>query len=436
MMDPGLSLVFCQWLIALLVQGTVVLVATLIAWRLAKNGSAAIRHMIMCIGVATFFTGSVATIAYSMSRSRFTESTIEEVTIDTHATAQNVGRGIEERRHGDRAIFNKRIYHHATDIFSNRHFSNSRRWSGDDRNDIVTLPDRYLGSANETTRTINTSNGTFQLSGDMPFTILAGFLLVYCVVAIALAARVVLATHFLTKLRNRSKLIDHDTCIRLISATNGSVFSNSKRLSRIQFRISDRPDQMPMAFGIFKPTVLLPKSWLSLSDQQKQAIIAHEIAHLDRLDPIVNFALQVVMIFCWPNPLIFFCARLIRHESETVADNQALNSVGCPTSYASALVEFIRKLGNISGRPHLLAAQITGARSLENRIAMILDPRKNNQKPHHGHRFLCMLYFALVGICASISTLSMNGISTDEHIVQYELHNERLETVGQETEFE
>jgi beta-lactamase regulating signal transducer with metallopeptidase domain len=96
--------------------------------------------------------------------------------------------------------------------------------------------------------------------------------------------------------------------------------------------------QAPAVIGWFRPIVLLPVTALTgLSEEQLQSIIAHELAHIQRLDPFVNVFQISVETLLFYHPAVWWLSQRIRAEREHCCDDVAVSLCGNPVEYARAL---------------------------------------------------------------------------------------------------
>jgi beta-lactamase regulating signal transducer with metallopeptidase domain len=96
--------------------------------------------------------------------------------------------------------------------------------------------------------------------------------------------------------------------------------------------------QAPAVIGWFRPVVFLPVSALTgLSEEQLEAVIAHELAHIQRLDPFVNVFQVCVETLLFYHPAIWWLNRKIRAEREHCCDDMAVALCGNAVEYARAL---------------------------------------------------------------------------------------------------
>jgi beta-lactamase regulating signal transducer with metallopeptidase domain len=96
--------------------------------------------------------------------------------------------------------------------------------------------------------------------------------------------------------------------------------------------------QAPAVIGWFRPIVLLPVTALTgLSEEQLQSVIAHELAHIQRLDPFVNLFQIAVESLLFYHPGVWWLNKRIRAEREHCCDDVAVSLCGNPVEYARAL---------------------------------------------------------------------------------------------------
>jgi beta-lactamase regulating signal transducer with metallopeptidase domain len=95
----------------------------------------------------------------------------------------------------------------------------------------------------------------------------------------------------------------------------------------------------PAVIGWFRPVVLLPLTALTgLSPQQLEAVIAHELAHIRRLDAFVNLFQTAAETLLFYHPAVWWLSGRIRAERENCCDDAAVAVCGGATEYARALV--------------------------------------------------------------------------------------------------
>lgn len=126
-------------------------------------------------------------------------------------------------------------------------------------------------------------------------------------------------------------------------------------------------DDGPLAFGTFRPLILLPHEADNWPLARLVAVLAHERAHISRHDSLTQMLAQIVCAFYWPNLLLWRAARSMRQEAEIAADNAVLSAGIRPSDYAAELLQ-------LAGQNLRLPAAAMAAPSLEARVKSVLSP--------------------------------------------------------------
>jgi uncharacterized protein YnzC (UPF0291/DUF896 family) len=125
--------------------------------------------------------------------------------------------------------------------------------------------------------------------------------------------------------------------------------------------------QAPAVLGWFRPIVMLPVAALTgLSPEQLQSVIAHELAHIKRMDSFVNVFQIGVETLLFYHPAVWWLNARIRAEREHCCDDIAVSVCGNPLEYARALT--LMELWR--GVPALAMAATGG--SLSDRVRRLL----------------------------------------------------------------
>jgi beta-lactamase regulating signal transducer with metallopeptidase domain len=94
----------------------------------------------------------------------------------------------------------------------------------------------------------------------------------------------------------------------------------------------------PAVLGWFRPVVLLPVRVLTgMDEQQIEAVIAHELAHIRRLDCFVNLFQIAVETLLFYHPAVWWVSQRVRAERENCCDDEAISICGDAVVYARAL---------------------------------------------------------------------------------------------------
>src|SRR6266446_190919 len=94
----------------------------------------------------------------------------------------------------------------------------------------------------------------------------------------------------------------------------------------------------PAVLGWFRPAVLLPvRAMTGLTEEQIEAVIAHELAHIRRFDSFVNLFQIATETLLFYHPAVWWVSQRIRAEREHCCDDEAIAVCGDAVNYARAL---------------------------------------------------------------------------------------------------
>ena len=126
----------------------------------------------------------------------------------------------------------------------------------------------------------------------------------------------------------------------------------------------------PISWGLIRPVILLNSRAVEATGEA-EAIIAHELAHVARMDWIKLLLARVATALFWFNPLVWMLAREAHQLREEAADDSVLAADIVDTDYAQLLVGVAR---------HECPGLLLGAHgvapsksSLARRVARVLD---------------------------------------------------------------
>ena len=129
-----------------------------------------------------------------------------------------------------------------------------------------------------------------------------------------------------------------------IKPVGGNLYERCLALQRrmgldrvIQYCECHRLDA-PAVLGWFRPVVLLPvRALTGLTEEQIEAVIAHELAHIRRLDCFVNLFQIAAETLLFYHPAVWWVSQRIRAERENCCDDEAIFLCGDALNYARAL---------------------------------------------------------------------------------------------------
>ena len=158
----------------------------------------------------------------------------------------------------------------------------------------------------------------------------------------------------------------------------------------------------PAVAGWIRPVVLLPVSVISgLTTEQLEAVIAHELAHIQRHDAFVNLFQLAVETLLFYHPAVWWLGKRIRAERENCCDDVAVALCESPVTYANALA----RMAEWKAAPQFVMA--ANRSPLIERITRLLDsPRsvRSFRVANLGACVLC-LFTALIAGSAFLSNV-------------------------------
>ncbi|ALH78982.1 M56 family metallopeptidase [Sphingopyxis macrogoltabida] len=162
----------------------------------------------------------------------------------------------------------------------------------------------------------------------------------------------------------------------------------------------------PISWGVLRPTIVLsPKAVAAVGEAE--AIIAHELAHVARLDWAKLLAARLACALFWFNPLVWMLARESHQLREEAADDAVLMADIDGPDYATLLVGAARH----DNKATLIAAHgVAPAKgSLKRRITRVLDGSLKRGPASAG--WILMSLVVLAGITAPLAAFSATAES-------------------------
>jgi beta-lactamase regulating signal transducer with metallopeptidase domain len=107
---------------------------------------------------------------------------------------------------------------------------------------------------------------------------------------------------------------------------------------QVALKISDHVIS-PLAMGVWRATVILPMSAvMGLSNEELEAVMAHELGHIRRWDYLWNLIQTAVESVLFFHPAVWWLSRIVRERREVCCDEIAVESCAGAAVYARALL--------------------------------------------------------------------------------------------------
>ncbi len=152
---------------------------------------------------------------------------------------------------------------------------------------------------------------------------------------------------------------------------------------------------VPAAYGLFKPTILLPLSLINqIPQEQLEAIIKHELCHLKRNDFIHNIIQLCADILLFFHPGIKWMNNDIRHIREQCCDQLVLSHDTEKLTYAKALTNIAAFSSGMKLKPSVHLGINDGM--LLNRVKFLLQNNSSQSSLMVFVPFLMLIIFMIV----------------------------------------
>lgn len=123
----------------------------------------------------------------------------------------------------------------------------------------------------------------------------------------------------------QSLVLDYSSMYKLLLACPGlekeqlCIAKNAEKdtgISRhnIQYKTSAQYD-VPLLFGIFRSTILIPEKYRSLSNEELYFVFGHELSHQKKHDCIMRLGIHIICCIFWWIP---FLDKLVSHIEEAM----------------------------------------------------------------------------------------------------------------------
>ncbi|MDO9487172.1 MAG: M56 family metallopeptidase, partial [Sphingomonadaceae bacterium] len=228
-------------------------------------------------------------------------------------------------------------------------------------------------------------------------------LLVYALPAMLLLSLTLIAIFRLFGLKRRASVIVESHWLSALAQAQRRMGFKSGTALLVSPDIGS-----PVSWGLMRPVILLNEAAIG-SQGQAEAIIAHELAHVARLDWAKLLLARVTAALFWFNPLVWVLTRHCHQLREESADDAVLAHDVPDLDYAELLVGVAR---HESGALLLAANGVAPSRgSLAQRVTRVLDTSLRRAPARFGWTTAVSLGAAL--FAAPLAALSL-GVTSAE----------------------
>lgn len=158
----------------------------------------------------------------------------------------------------------------------------------------------------------------------------------------------------------------------------------------------------PMAIGVFKPVVVIPKGLLTqLSTEELKLVTLHETIHCHRHDPLWRMALEMLFALYWFLPFQNRVKHALVEDQEFACDEQVIKQSQQKSSYARLLLSL-----NINLKPEHKPSSLWMCSASFQLKERIMKLNQNNLNHSKGIVLLFVMTMAAVGTVTAMPQFS------------------------------
>ncbi len=181
--------------------------------------------------------------------------------------------------------------------------------------------------------------------------------------------------------------------------------------------------KVPILLGHLKPLILIPIGTINLlTEEEVEAVLAHELAHIIRRDFSMNIFFTFVEILFYYHPGVWLIAATIRSERENCCDDLALYLCKKPLAYARALYK-LEEAHQAARLPGLALSFSSKKKQLLHRVRRILNQPQN--KSNIMEKLMTTTFLLL-----TIAILSVGATTPLDNIEAHRAISTSLETLS------
>ncbi|MCI0684711.1 MAG: S41 family peptidase [Gemmataceae bacterium] len=154
---------------------------------------------------------------------------------------------------------------------------------------------------------------------------------------------------------------------------------------------------MPMTWGVFRPSLLLPADAATWSAERRRVVLLHELGHVARWDCLTHLLGHVARCVYWFHPLAWWALARQRQEQEKACDDLVVTRGTAAQDYAEHLLSITAQLPPGYFAPALALGMARSSR-LHGRLVALLDAARS-RRPLRG-RMLAALALLALGLLA------------------------------------
>ncbi|MDP2744726.1 MAG: M56 family metallopeptidase [Dehalococcoidia bacterium] len=164
--------------------------------------------------------------------------------------------------------------------------------------------------------------------------------------------------------------------------------------------VADRQAPAVYVAGAANPTLVISSHLLeALDGDELRGVLAHELAHLRRRDSWWGWALLVIRVLMFYNPVALLVSRQLVQDNEQACDDVAVSATGQPLAFAAGLIKAFQaekpespakaqgRSGNLRSRASAMYDHASLA-TVKKRVARLLNPPPVEDSPYENIRLV------------------------------------------------
>ena len=180
----------------------------------------------------------------------------------------------------------------------------------------------------------------------------------------------------------------------------------------------------PFMTGIFRPTLILPKT--ELSEEQLHNILRHEMTHFKRHDILYKWFAEFVKCVHWFNPISWYVSKQIASECEISCDMSVTKNMSGSEemSYVSTILSLL-STGKSKQLP--LTTQMASSKKILKRRFIMIKNKKTTS------RFMSVLSAVIAVIMLSTTVFAsgvLSDLTTDDYTIEITNNGEKIELIN------
>lgn len=206
---------------------------------------------------------------------------------------------------------------------------------------------------------------------------------------------------------------------RCIVLSDGPLHAQATQLAReLGLRrsvrlLSSHERTIPMTWGVFCPTLLLPSDAAEWSDDRLRMVMLHELAHIARWDCLTHLLGHFARCLYWFHPLAWLALMQQRREQEKACDDRVVAHGARAEDYAEHLLAVTAQLP-VGYFASTLALGMSRSSRLGDRLTALLDASRPHRPASFGRRLsISVLALCLVTSAATARRAPLPGAPID-----------------------